>query len=111
MPDPHRDELRRLIKAQQVVALVGAGVSIGATNCHPVASWVGLVKDGIDRCVRSDKTLAGTWEERARRLVESSDVDDLLAAADRITKKLGGPTGPAFSHWLRHTVGALQAVD
>jgi hypothetical protein len=38
-----RDDLQQQIEAGQVVAIVGAGVSVGATNSHGVASWQGLL--------------------------------------------------------------------
>jgi hypothetical protein len=50
------DDLRQEIADGQVIAIVGAGVSIGATNNNPVASWVGLLRHGVDplRGVRAE---------------------------------------------------------
>ena len=58
-----------------------AGVSIGATNNDPVASWVGLLRHGVDRCVQVVPNLDKQWAARVRSEIESSDVDDLLSAA------------------------------
>jgi hypothetical protein len=43
-----RDDLQQQIEAGQVVAIVGAGVSVGATNNHAVASWQGLLHHGVE---------------------------------------------------------------
>ena len=44
------DDLKRQIANGQAIAIVGAGVSMGATGNAPTASWVGLLKHGIARC-------------------------------------------------------------
>ena len=44
------DDLREQIAQRQVVAIVGTGVSTGATGGAETASWIGLLSDGIARC-------------------------------------------------------------
>ena len=41
------DDLREQIARKQAIAIVGAGVSIGATGRAEAASWSGLPKLGI----------------------------------------------------------------
>ncbi|MDR3632790.1 MAG: SIR2 family protein [Isosphaeraceae bacterium] len=101
------NDLRQQIANRQVVAIVGAGVSIGATNNDTVASWVGLLQDGVERCVQVVPTLDTKWPDRVRAEIDSTDVDDLLSAAEKIETKLR-PQGGEFSRWLRQTVGALK---
>ena len=55
------DDLRHQFKTGQVLVIVGAGVSIGATRNHPVASWAGLLEDGIERCVRTGAGILIVW--------------------------------------------------
>jgi hypothetical protein len=43
-------DLQAQIKAGQVVAIVGTGVSIGTTSGNQLASWTGLLEDGVQRC-------------------------------------------------------------
>jgi hypothetical protein len=38
-------------------------------------------------------------------------MDDLLSAAEKISRKLGAPKGGEFHRWLRETVGDLEVKD
>lgn len=105
------DDLRSEIAKGHVLAIVGAGVSIGATGGDAVASWAGLVKSGIDRCVEVAQPLPTRWAERVREELESGDLDDLLSAAEKISAKLGAPAGGEYRRWLRETVGQLKIQD
>src|SRR5208337_3989953 len=112
MGDGLLEDLQREIGAGRVIAVIGAGVSIGATNNKPVASWQGLLHHGVDRCSRELKDLTGVDEKWARRVheeIDSGDLDDVLAAAEKIARKLGAPKGGEYSRWLRETIGKLQA--
>jgi tetratricopeptide (TPR) repeat protein len=105
-----RDDLQRQIDGGRVVAIVGAGVSVGATKGKPVASWQGLLHHGIDRC--RELSTAGLTEASADSFhahIDSGDLDLMLLAAEIITRKLGGPGGGEWRRWLRETVGELRA--
>src|SRR6516225_10201061 len=43
-------DLRGELARGEVIVLVGAGVSVAATGRAPVASWPGLLEDGVARC-------------------------------------------------------------
>ena len=101
------EDLRQEIANGQVIAIVGAGVSIGATNNNAVASWIGLLRDGVERCLAVVPGLPSGWAERVRSEIESGDSDDLLSAAEKISSKLGSQGGE-YGRWLRETVGALR---
>jgi hypothetical protein len=94
------DDLRQEIANRQVIAIVGAGVSIGATNNNPVASWVGLLRSGVERCAAVVPNLDKGWANGLRSKIESTNVDDLLSAAEKIQKKLTSHGGE-FSRWLK----------
>jgi hypothetical protein len=81
-------ELQERIDRKQVVAIVGAGVSMGATNKNQLASWTGLLKDGVERCCRRPLSLPKGWRERVFDEIESGDLDDLLCAAEKVYRKL-----------------------
>ncbi|MHB1556251.1 MAG: tetratricopeptide repeat protein [Isosphaeraceae bacterium] len=104
------DDLRRQLAADQVLVIVGAGVSIGATRNHPVASWGGLLNDGIARCVRMN-LVPGGWEQAAREELRSKEVGKWLSVAEKVTEALGGRGGGEYGHWLEETVGRLKAHD
>ena len=70
-------DLQEQIERGQVVAIVGAGVSIGATNGNPLASWTGLLEDGVNRCCEVALPRSRTdWKEVALREVHSNDLDE-----------------------------------
>src|SRR5688500_3197514 len=105
-----RDDLQRQIDGGRVVAVVGAGVSVGATNRQPVASWQGLLHHGVNRC--RELPTAGLTDAGAKLLhdqIDSGDLDMMLAAAEVISRKLGAPGGGEWRRWLRETVGQLRA--
>jgi hypothetical protein len=102
------NDLRQQIATGQVLAIVGAGVSIGATNNNAVASWGGLLRHGVERCVQVIPNLDANWPLRVRAEIESPDTDDVLSAAEKIETKLRAQGGE-YSRWLRETVGALKA--
>lgn len=84
-----RDDLQRQIDVGHVVAIVGAGVSVGATNGKPVASWLGLLHHGVDFCRELPTT--GVTEAKAKILhaqVDTGDLDMMLAAAEMVARKL-----------------------
>ena len=61
------DDLRAEIAKGHVLVVVGAGVSIGATRGNPLASWQGLLENGVERCV-ADKHAALASGDLAREL-------------------------------------------
>jgi len=101
-------DLRDLVARRSIMVIVGSGVSIGATTNAPAASWAGLLKLGVADCRKLNPALDDAWEARLTGQAESSDLDDVLAAAEIVSRKLQAPAGVEFSRWLRETVGALQ---
>jgi tetratricopeptide (TPR) repeat protein len=111
VPHDPVEDLRKEIAKGRVLAIVGAGVSIGATKNAPTASWTGLLENGVDRCVVVAQPLPKDWAERVLAEIHSGDMDDLLSAAEKISRKLGFPKGGKYRTWLRETVGTLRAED
>jgi|SRR6516165_8999683 hypothetical protein len=95
------NDLQEQIDRGQVVAIVGADVSASATNQTPLASWIGLLEDGVNRCCIVAKPLPNGWKERVLGEIHSGDLDDVLSAAEKVSRKLGGPDVGKYSPWLR----------
>ena len=112
MDDPLIADLRQQIANGQAIAIIGAGVSIGATKNAPTASWVGLLKDGVARCeaVGNPRPPSG-WGDRQRAALDGSDLDDLLGVAEQVSRRLGYPSGGEWRRWLRETIGTLRAHE
>ena len=106
------EDLRAELEQGQVVVMVGTGVSVGATASAKVASWTGMLKDGVDRCEQVARPpVPDGWGDRLRAQIASGDLWELLSAADNITERLGGRIGGEYRRWLRETVGQLRAKD
>ncbi|MDP9366396.1 MAG: tetratricopeptide repeat protein [Chloroflexota bacterium] len=103
------DDLRRLVASRQVVAVVGAGVAVGAAGDAKVASWTGLLEDGIARCIVVLRATAD-WGMRMREGLRSGDLDEVLSVAEQVSSRLGAPAGGEYRRWLRETVGSLRIV-
>jgi len=106
------NDLQEQIERGQVVVIVGAGVSIGATNGNPLVSWTGLLEDGVNRCCEvALPRLTTDWKEIVLREVHSDDLDNLLSVATKVERKLGAPDGGEYTRWLRKTVGLLRTQN
>ncbi|MGH8901293.1 MAG: HEAT repeat domain-containing protein [Egibacteraceae bacterium] len=101
-------DVAREIAGGQVVVVVGAGASIAASGGVRAASWTGLLATGVERCEQLVPGLPAGWGERVRGEIGSGDLDDLLSAAEKVTRKLGGRQGGEYRRWLRETVGSLE---
>jgi hypothetical protein len=105
------EDLQREINAGCVIAIIGVGVSVAATNNKPAASWRGLLHHGVDHC-HELKSLTGVdekWAKRVHEEIDSGDLDDMLSAAEKISRKLGAPDGGEYRRWLRERIRELKA--
>lgn len=91
--------------------MVGSGVSIQATANAPAASWKGLLELGVKRCRREDPSLDDGWERRAMEGLDSSDRDEFLGVATRVSRKLQEASPGGLGAWLKETVGSLKARE
>jgi hypothetical protein len=92
----------------ELVAVIGTGVSISLTkNKLSALNWKGLIVDGFEHAKTkgkiTDKQFAD-WE--AQR--SSDDLDDLLAAAEFVGRKLDSPRGDLYARWLENVFKGVQ---
>jgi formylglycine-generating enzyme required for sulfatase activity len=106
------DDLRRHVADKDVVVVAGAGVSMAATNNNPLASWIGLLRNGLEYCsVRGQDRLTPEELELAFKLIDVGKTDFFIAAAEVIAARLGAPDGSQWKGWLAKTVGTLKAIN
>ena len=106
LPMTAADEIRDALRRRQVVAVVGAGATIAATNGAPEASWYGLLQHGISHCERfGQPRLASSAADQFRELLREGDLDCWLSAATLIETKLAAPHGAEWGRWIHATVG------
>lgn len=108
---PHADRLLQLTESAsrgELVAVVGTGVSVALTdNKIPELTWKGLVQHGFAYGVGKGKisdAQAKIWEPH----LDSTDLDDLLSAAELMGRKLEAPTGTLYARWLENAFKSVQ---
>jgi SIR2-like protein len=108
------EDLQREVSLKRVLVVVGAGVSVGATAGTPsqqLASWRGLLGHGIERSITVVPDLPSDWATRLHADLNSTDLDDLLSVAERVSAKLGAPSGGEYRRWLRDAFEGFVATD
>lgn len=95
-------QIRSAGNNRQLVVVMGTGVSLALTGAqNPNLSWKGLVENGFEYGVAKGKISprqALSW----RHQLDSSDLDDLLSAAEFMGHKLGAPDGVLYARWLEN---------
>jgi len=104
------DDLRDRLRDGQVVVIAGAGVSIASVDDPPegrenVASWLGLLRDGVAKAQGAD--VDDEWRDLRRTQINTGKVGELVTAAELITDEMGGRDHGNYAAWLADTVGAL----
>lgn len=106
---PALGPMQRIVESARqgkLVVVVGTGVSIGLTN-GTVPSWTGLIKSGFEYALKkgciTDIHL-NTWSNQ----LASTDMDDLLGAAEFMGRKLGAPSNQVYGRWLEELFGSAQ---
>src|SRR5205809_4181443 len=95
----------------ELVAIVGTGVSIGLTdNKIPSLSWKGLILRGFEHGVQKG-TISIAQENAWKAQLESSDLDDLLGAAEFMGRKLDAPDGDLYARWLENVFKSVQPTN
>ncbi|MDC3379524.1 SIR2 family protein [Planctomycetota bacterium] len=112
MSEELKRDLEQQVQEGSAFILVGAGVSIAASGNADTASWTGLLKDGVSRVEQTQATRVHSgWVDIVTSEIESGDLDDLLSAAEKISRKLGAPDKGEFRKWLRESIGDLKIRD
>jgi hypothetical protein len=102
-------ELRRDLAEKRIIVLLGAGVSMATSNNEPVASWVGLLRHGVNHCAAYGQPRPAVgWAERTQWLLDHGDIEDLLTVATQLERRL---QGDKFRDWLAETIGKLSHLD
>src|SRR6202035_4111425 len=92
----------------RVLVISGAGVSIAATERNPVASWLGLLRNGVEYCATHCPGLPDGWAGRMQAQLDNGDVVELVSVAEDLSARLGFPDGGEYARWLTETVGSLR---
>lgn len=117
MATEKRDRLIRALRSGSVSIVVGTGVSVGAMggpSVKPTVTWAGLIRDGLKAAAehtrKSDRWVARELE-KLEEAFDDGDLEDVLAVASGVERRLGYPTAGAWSAWLRKSFEAWQLAD
>ncbi|TFF37928.1 SUMF1/EgtB/PvdO family nonheme iron enzyme [Mucilaginibacter psychrotolerans] len=104
--------LREMIRNKQACLVLGAGVSIASSNNHPTSSWKGLLKNGISHCkTYGTPPLNEDASGKLLEILELNDIDNWLAIATLIERKLKYPNNPEWNSWLYESVGSIKVKN
>jgi hypothetical protein len=99
------------VRNGQLVAIIGTGVSMALTGGkNPSLSWKGLVEHGFAYAVKKGRITAkqaNAWKSQ----LDSSDLDDLLGAAEFMGRKLDAPDGDLYARWLEDAFKSVLPVN
>ncbi len=108
------EEIRRIKESahkNELVIVVGTGVSMALTDGKiPALSWKGLIGDGFIYG-KTKGLITPTQVESWRAQLESSDLDDLLGAAEFVSRKLSAPNGDLYARWLENTFKTVGVTN
>jgi len=109
--------LREAVRTGNIVFVAGTGVSTSATfdpatkAGHPQASWIGLLKHGLDEAERMARIKKGKADIYRAMLAEDPTTENLISTASTVTKAFGGVTSGIFKDWLENTIGKVRATN
>lgn len=99
-----------LEKGEPLLVVVGAGVSIGATDA-PQASWLGLLKHGVQHLIDTgvyQPTIQVELNGRLDAAFSPFNLEAALEQADGIQQTLLMRGKPAFAGWLEKAFGDFR---
>lgn len=103
------EKLAELSRQGKLVVVIGAGVSVGLTEGE-VPSWTGLVQNGFEYAKRKGRITAEQFDAWGNQL-KSTDLDDLLSAAEFLSRKLGAPSDVLYGRWLQEIFCDAKATN
>jgi len=105
------EALQESAASGHLIIVAGAGVSLAlATPTHPAENWRQLVSSGL-KAAKVKGTVTSEQFERWSGTLDSSDIDELLGAAEFVSAKLGGPDGILYSRWLDETFRDMKPKE
>jgi hypothetical protein len=96
------DQIKDSAANGRLVAVIGTGVSLALTNNkYRALSWRGLIENGFEYGATKGKITAAqkaSWQAQ----LDSTDIDDILAAAEFMGSKLLAPNADLYGRWLEN---------
>src|SRR6185369_17140630 len=103
------DELKKTDR-QKLVFLVGAGVTIQATDGAETSSWKGLLANGA-KFSRDRRRTAEDDYKTLKKLIQSGDSYQMAAAGEMICRHLGGVKAIDYRDWLQQAFEQMKMQE
>ena len=95
--------LQQSAASGQLTIITGAGTSVAlADPVDPAKNWKQLIGSGLQAAKVKGK-ISDSQLNRWTEALQSNDMDELLATAEFVSAKLGGPAGILYIRWLEDT--------
>jgi tetratricopeptide (TPR) repeat protein len=114
LPKDPKADLQTAIQGGLAIVVAGTGVSISASydsatkQCHPQASWTGLLESGLALLRKHDLISEAEAAAHLTLLKGSPDTPQFIATAHAITREM---SDRKFREWLQQTVGSIKSND
>ncbi|MFD5845682.1 SIR2 family protein [Streptomyces chartreusis] len=95
-----RAEIVESLRRDDTVFIIGAGVSILASEAAPTASWIGLIEDGMTLCVDLDPSLGKRWISEQKRELRRGETASMTGVAQSVESELKKHPGNYYAKWL-----------
>lgn len=102
------NDIHEALGAGKLLIVFGAGASKALTAKSGAAhNWSELIETGLEYGALRGKLDAGQLSQW-KQILSSSDIDDLLGAAEFMSRKLEAPAGQLFVRWMQETIEPLR---
>lgn len=102
------DDIRQSANSGELIVVLGAGSSIALTSKSKSApNWPQLIQNGLEYG-QSRGLVSSEQKARYFEALNSQDIDDMLAAAEFVGRKLEAPLGNAYARWLSNVFQNLK---
>lgn len=105
------NSLKSVFQDNDVVLVIGTGVSAALTNNSPLASWPGLLRAGAEYLDRMDPSESGKYASNVSGLLGIGTTAMTISAATVVASELKSGGSAAFQLWLEESVGHLAVSD
>ncbi|AZZ41656.1 SIR2 family protein [Acidipropionibacterium jensenii] len=103
--------IKDALRDNDVVLVIGTGVSAALTNNNPIASWPGLLDAGAKYLDQMDSGESPTYASNVSSLLSIGTTAMTVSAATVVATGLKTSGSQAFQLWLEESIGDLTVSD
>ena len=104
--DKALDNVLESAKRGELVIIAGAGISVGL-SAGEIPSWNNLITDGLSYC-KNKGLISESQHNNWQSHLNSDDIDELLSAAEFMSRKMSSPKGDMYIRWLQDSFRKIK---